>query len=197
MKKYTSLLMIILINCIVIAGCRNTTVPKKEEALEKKTKQSEEIDTPKEDDKSNQKVVENTNNQDVTNKTEENKKEIVVFYPNEEADGFLTEQLEVVELTPDFIVDSLVKKGVLPVDVKVISCYKQQVDGESALDVDLNKEFKTFIQTMGTTGEYMAVGSVCNTFLSAYQCEKMKITIEGERLETGHAEYPDYMCMFE
>ena len=33
--------------------------------------------------------------------------------------------------------------------------------------------------------------------LSAYDCEQVKITVEGQTLATGHAEYPGYMTKFE
>lgn len=66
-----------------------------------------------------------------------------------------------------------------------------------ALDLDLNQAFGNALGSMGTAGEYMTLGSLCNTFLDAYGCEKIQITVEGNTLETGHTEYPGYLNKFE
>ena len=50
---------------------------------------------------------------------------------------------------------------------------------------------------MGSTGEYYIIGSVCNTFLDAYGCEKIKITVENATLETGHAEFSGYLTRYQ
>jgi len=63
--------------------------------------------------------------------------------------------------------------------------------------VDFNEAFGAYVCSMGTTGEYYTIGSIVNTFLDVYGCEKVKITVEGNTLETGHAEYPGYMNRFE
>lgn len=42
-------------------------------------------------------------------------------------------------------------------------------------------------------GEYATLGNVCNTFLDAYACEKIQITVEGNTLETSHTEYHGYL----
>ena len=91
----------------------------------------------------------------------------------------------------------LIEKSVLPSDVQVLKCDKQTVDGVESLDVDFNEAFGAYVCSMGTTGEYYTIGSVVNTFLDAYGCEKVKITVEGNTLESGHAEYPGYMNRFE
>lgn len=88
-------------------------------------------------------------------------------------------------------------KSVLSSDVRVLKCEEQTVDGVKSLDVDFNEAFGAYVCSMGTTGEYYTIGSIVNTFLDVYGCEKVKITVEGNTLETGHAEYPGYMNRFE
>ena len=48
------------------------------------------------------------------------------------------------------------------------------------MDLDMNQAFQKFLQSMGTAGEYVVMGSVTNTFLNAYDCEQVKITVEGQ-----------------
>ena len=91
----------------------------------------------------------------------------------------------------------LVQKSVLSSDVQVLKCDKQKVDGVESLEIDFNEAFGAYVCSMGTTGEYYTIGSFVNTFLDVYGCEKVKITVEGNTLETGHAEYPGYMNRFE
>ena len=107
------------------------------------------------------------------------------------------ENLHFIRMDAENIVNVLIEKSVLSSDVQVLKCDKQTVDGVECLDVDFNEAFGAYVCSMGTTGEYYTIGSVVNTFLDAYGCEKVKITVEGNTLETGHAEYPGYMNRFE
>ena len=110
---------------------------------------------------------------------------------------YTSNDVKIDELTPENIVNALVQKSVLSSDVRVLKCEEQTVDGVKSLDVDFNEAFGAYVCSMGTTGEYYTIGSIVNTFLDVYGCEKVKITVEGNTLETGHAEYPGYMNRFE
>ena len=121
----------------------------------------------------------------------------MVYVGKDDATAFVFESVEIEELTPENIVNVLVQKSALSSDIQVLKCEEQTVDGVKSLDVDFNEAFGTYVCSMGTTGEYYTIGSVVNTFLDAYGCEKVKITVEGNALETGHAEYPGYMNRFE
>ena len=123
--------------------------------------------------------------------------EIQLYVSNDDATAFVSESVKIDELTPENIVNALVQKSVLSSDVRVLKCEEQTVDGVKSLDVDFNEAFGAYVCSMGTTGEYYTIGSVVNTFLDAYGCEKVKITVEGNTLESGHAEYPGYMNRFE
>lgn len=123
--------------------------------------------------------------------------EIKIYVSNDDATAFVSESVKIDELTPENIVNILVQKSVLSSDVRVLKCEEQTVDGVKSLDVDFNEAFGAYVCSMGTTGEYYTIGSIVNTFLDVYGCEKVKITVEGNTLETGHAEYPGYMNRFE
>lgn len=123
--------------------------------------------------------------------------EIKVYVSNDDATAFVSESVKIDELTSENIVKVLIEKSVLSSDVQALKCDKQTVDGVESLNVDFNEAFGAYVCSMGTTGEYYTIGSVVNTFLDAYGCEKIKITVEGNTLESGHAEYPGYMNHFE
>ena len=101
------------------------------------------------------------------------------------------------EITVEDIVKELVEKSVLTSDIKVNNFETVNVDGKQSINLDFNQAFDTFINGKGSTGEYYTVGSIVNTFLDAYSCEQIKITVEGGTLETGHTDYPGYMSRFE
>lgn len=123
--------------------------------------------------------------------------DIQLYVSNDDATEFVSESVKIDELTPENIVNALVQKSVLPSDIQVLKCEEQIVDGVKSLDVDFNEAFGAYVCSMGTTGEYYTIGSIVNTFLDAFDCEQIKITVEGNTLETGHAEYPGYMNRFE
>ena len=80
---------------------------------------------------------------------------------------------------------------------QLIWCKESTVDGVKSLDLNFSSTLDTFMNNVGSSAEYYVVGSICNTFLEAYNAEKIKITVEDGAFETGHAEYPGYMFKFE
>ena len=99
-------------------------------------------------------------------------------------------------ITPEAVLSQLAAAGVLPSDTTVLSFTKKEKDGEQVIDLDLSEKFGTYIKEMGSSAEYLAIGSICNTYLDVYHCAKIHITVNGEMLATGHAEYPGYMTRF-
>lgn len=196
MKKLSKFCMLMIVCVLVMSGCQKkeeeTTEEKQAEALEieNKTDDSEEKDNgeeqePEEADQPEQQE----DSQEI--------KTVAIYSPNENADGFVTSQVETTEVTESWVMEQLIAKGVVPGDVQVLSCTEMQENGVDSLKLDLNQSFGTFLQSMGTAGEYVALGGVCNTFLDAYGCDQIQITVEGETLATGHAEYPGYLTKFE
>lgn len=120
-----------------------------------------------------------------------------VYYSSDEATTLVKERVEVDEITAEEVLKVLIDKGAIPEDVTVNSLKESEKDGEKVLDVDFSQEFADYVTNMGSTGEYMAVGSVCNTFLDAYGCKKIHITVEGGVFTTGHNEYPGYLGFHE
>ena len=116
-----------------------------------------------------------------------------LFSPNETFDGFVECELTIDSLQPELIVQYLAEYGVLNMDVRVNSAV---VEGNQ-LNLDMNEAFLMQIYSMGTMGEKMLMGSLVNTFLSAYGCEYVMVTADGEIIHSGHVDYETPMGPFQ
>ena len=195
------LLCVLLVGILIsLSACSNSTNTDLPQADGQKTEQQDD-DKNKVDQKEKNKEEQSGENSEEqsedTVSNEDKSVEIQLYVSNDDATEFVSESVKIDELTPENIVNALVQKSVLPSDIQVLKCDKQTIDGVESLDVDFDEVFGAYVCSMGTTGEYYTIGSVVNTFLNAYGCEKVKITVEGNTLETGHAEYPGYMNRFE
>lgn len=197
-KVFVILLVVMLVS---VSACSNSTSIDSSQSDNQKTEQQEtdkDMVDRKEENKENQLAGEDANKKSEDTVSNEDKSvDIQLYVSNDDATAFVSESVKIDELTPENIVNALVQKSVLPSDIQVLKCEEQIVDGVKSLDVDFNEAFGAYVCSMGTTGEYYTIGSIVNTFLDAYGCEKVKITVEGNTLETGHAEYPGYMNRFE
>lgn len=195
------LLCVLLVGILIsLSACSNSTNTDLPQADGQKTEQQDD-DKNKVDQKEKNKEEQSGENSEEqsedTVSNEDKSVEIKLYVSNDDATAFVSESVKIDELTPENIVKVLIEKSVLPSDVQVLKCDKQTVDGVESLEIDFNEAFGAYVCSMGTTGEYYTIGSVVNTFLDAYGCEKIKITVEGNTLESGHAEYPGYMNRFE
>lgn len=191
MKKRIIVLMLTGI-ILSVSACSNSADTDSSQSDNQKTEQQED-----DKDKADRSEPDSDKKTEDTDSNEDKSVEIQLYVSNDDATEFVSESVKIDELTPENIVNALVQKSVLPSDIQVLKCEEQIVDGVKSLDVDFNEAFGAYVCSMGTTGEYYTIGSVVNTFLDAYGCEKIKITVEGNTLETGHAEYPGYMNHFE
>ena len=125
---------------------------------------------------------------------------LTIYSPNEKADGFMQSQVEVEAITEPVLVEQLVLAGVLVEGTKVnlleLGASSDTPDWNQ-LHVDFNGAFRDRILSMGTAGEHAIVGSVVNTFLTAYNAQSMTITIDGQVLESGHAVYDQPLEFFQ
>lgn len=195
------LLCVLLVGILIsLSACSNSTNTDLPQADGQKTEQQDDdknkVDQ-KEENKEEQSGENSEEQSEDTISKEDKTVEIKVYVCNDDATAFVAESVKIDELTPENIVNALIEKSVLSSDVQVLKCDKQTVDGVESLEIDFNEAFGAYVCSMGTTGEYYTIGSIVNTFLDAFDCEQIKITIEGNTLETGHAEYPGYMNRFE
>ena len=115
---------------------------------------------------------------------------VTLYVPNETGDGLDTVQVSIT-LSPQGILDALIAQGALPDGVQV----NQMSQDGASLALDLNGAFAEAVSATGTTGEAMLVGSVVNSFLSAYGAETVTLTCDGAVLETGHTIYDEPLSL--
>ena len=115
---------------------------------------------------------------------------ITVYVPNENADGFNTVIVEGERLT---FLDAMIEVGVLTEDIEINSFTWTK----DTVKVDFNAAFKDLINTMGTSGEYVLMGSIVNTLIEMNDVEYVEITVDGEILESGHVIYDFPMDFYE
>ena len=161
---------------------------KEEEAKEaKEEKETQDNDTTSESDENKESKSETETKKDVT---------ISVFYSNDDATAFTADMVKIKELTPENVLNALADKGVIDKDIKINKFEVSEIDGMQSINIDFDQKFKEYIMSCGSTQEYYVVGGICNTFIKAYRADRIKITVDGNCLETGHNDYPDYMFEF-
>lgn len=111
--------------------------------------------------------------------------ELTLYIPNENADGWNTENITINIIAPEDILAALQQRGIIVLDA-AIQEFRQE---DNILSIDFNTPFAQQVCSAGTAGEMMIIGSIVNTFLSTYQAEAVYITVNGEILETGHVIY--------
>jgi hypothetical protein len=189
---YTLFMSVLILS--FLSGCKQ-----KEEITENPSDNLASSDTDANDSESD---VDDSDNQDAIETEpdldqEEPLKELIVYYGDENAERIVSHKVEVDDLTPDIIIEQLEIVNVLPEGVEVLAFEEQKENGSYALRIDFSGEFQTQLFQMGTSGEYIIINSVVNTFLDAYDADKVRITVEGMVLESGHAVYDDYLFFHE
>lgn len=118
---------------------------------------------------------------------------IIVYLGNDNADGFIEEEGKMKELNEILILQLLIEKDALPENIE-INEFKQE---GKTLTIDFNQAFADYVSATGTAGEYIAMGSVVNTYLDAYDAESILITVNGNAVETGHNIYEEPLMKYE
>mgnify|MGYP002239691763 FL=1 len=190
MKSRWKQMCIFLVLILSMIGCgQKETEPKEEQTQTEDTKEEGSTQETQQKEESTQSAEPEQGSQ--------SQKEIKIYFANKDASGFETEEVAMEDVSAEKIWEQLVAKGVVPADTQVISCTEKTIDGEKALQLDLSEKFSTYLNGQGSSGEYLTVGCICNTFLDAFDGESIRITVDGKKLETGHAEYPGYLSKYE
>ncbi len=120
---------------------------------------------------------------------------LTVYAPDDMAESFVTTEVEIAALNEETVVEQLIEAGVLPEGTEINS-FAQSAD-KTQLTADFNSAFRDHLNSMGTAGEYVILGSVVNTFLTAYDADSILITVDQESLETGHNIYDQPLNFYE
>lgn len=90
-----------------------------------------------------------------------------------------------VEVSNEYEVwEALKETGILTDDCELLSLKVNE--DENTLDLDFNSATGDRIRSMGTTGETEIIGCIINTYLETYSANGIKLTEEGQPLETSH-----------
>ncbi|MEG1595990.1 MAG: GerMN domain-containing protein, partial [Lachnospiraceae bacterium] len=127
---------------------------------------------------------------------EEKTEELVVFYGDEQAEFVIKKKVQVLKITKEEILLQLEKAGVIKSGIKLNSCHTEKIDEKNVLVLDFSKEFSDQLKEMGTSGERIMMGSVVNTFLTAYDKEYVTVTVNGKTIESGHTAYEGFLKFF-
>lgn len=115
---------------------------------------------------------------------------IDIFLPNENADGLNSTTVQLPELEADLILAALVEHQVLREDISLNFCeIITGEDGKTELKLDFNEAFSAQLNSYGTSGEMMMISSVANTFLRAFDADRVFFTADGQIMESGHVVY--------
>lgn len=181
-----------------ISACSKEEVPSPAEAEGSTT-----VTTEAEQKEEPGQITAETGSQDAAAQTESGQQEesgaveFTLYKSNDDATALVQETVQVDQLTPENVLAVLIERGGLQADIRILSLEQAEDNGKKVLNIDFSQEFGNYVGSMGTAGEYMIMGSVCNTFLNAYGCERVKITVEGGVLATGHKEYTGYNGYYE
>lgn len=201
-KLITAILLFTLVFSLTACGGNSDDSNKSPDSAdaqteEQKEEKQEEAEEPKTDEQQPSQEQTDTETQTPEQQPVAETASVTVYYSNADATDFESSEVQIESLSPEAVLEALVSKGVLTADIAENSFTMNTVDQKASIELDLNKAFATYLSNMGTTGEYYTVGALVNTFLDAYECEQILITVDGDTLSTGHAEYPGYLTKFE
>ncbi|POP31599.1 hypothetical protein C3B58_15740 [Lactonifactor longoviformis] len=195
-KKLSAILLAFCLGTGGIAGCGT-------EDKGKTTEKEAESTATQEDNKDNQETEKEENKEEAPKEEKETSSipaengKAIIYSPNENADGYNKQEMDFEEVSPGMIIGQMVGDGTLPDSVVVQNFEEVDNEGESALRLDLSSGFGEYVQSMGTAGEDMTMGSLVNTFLDTYGVSSIEILVDGEAFSTGHSEYSGFLSRYE
>ena len=117
--------------------------------------------------------------------------ELQLYFSNETSDGFETQTVYVDQLSAENILEKLCEKNMVSADTVANSMEFVEEDGQTKILLDLSETFNEYLVKAGSSKESLLMGSLVNTFLTAYEADSILVTIEGQILETGSFVYKE------
>lgn len=111
-----------------------------------------------------------------------NSGEVIIYKGNQDASGLLEETVKMEEITPERLVNELKRVGILDEDAQLFGF---ELDGKQAT---LNL---STVPTYGTAGESITLGAIGNTFIKAYNLDRLRLLVDGKNYSSGHIEFSD------
>ena len=193
MKKQIFMLLLTIV-ALSLSACTNGKETEEKDNAKQETVDENANDNDKEElnDERKEEKKDDIDNEE-GNEAEEDKKitvQVYMFDPDDEI--FVAETKECEELTEQNIWKLLKETSSVPADSNVNTL---KVNGDQ-LELDVDHVFGDQLRSYGTSGEDALMGCVVNTYLDAYKCNAIKITEEGQTLQSGHQEYTEYLTKY-
>lgn len=182
---------------VMLLGCSGTDTSKEAKDTTQDTSQEDKQDTSQEkaeptQDKTEQKdeqVEENDSKEDSGD--HEAQDQILKLYYISDSEEIECAEIRTNLLQTTDIWNGLIGEGVLNSECKMNSCNVDQE--QKTIDLDVDSGTGSYIRGMGMTGEEQILICIKKSFLETYGCERLKITENGQPLETGHTVIKGYM----
>lgn len=194
MKKRLCILMgMLALSFSLVTGCGSRETednPKGAEA--ENPEETEEPETDQSDaDEGEETPAEGEDNSE-GEEVQQETRSVNVYYVDDQTAEVTTKS---VEITDEYdIWAALQESGLLTEDCQLLSLNVNEQD--RTMELDFNQATGDRIRSMGTTGETEIVGCMVNTYLEAYDCDRILLTEEGQPLESSHASHDGYSSAF-
>lgn len=166
---------ILLICILLVAGCGTT-----EKETKPETSTKEEI--PK---------TEPEGEQDPDPEQVE-KVQVKIYHIDDQTEEYTFDTVELNEIEPQLIWKELQKVGILS-ETSVLNSFALNKENSEMAEMDIGSTTGDYIRTKGTTGEEQVLNCLISTYADAYKCNRIKITENGNVLETGHTILDGYI----
>ena len=190
MRKILVFVMVLSLS-VMLLGCSGTDTSKEANDTTQNTKQEEKTEpTQDKTEQKDEQAEENDSKAEDSGDHEAQDQILKLYYISD------SEEIECAEIRTNLlqttdIWNGLIGEGVLSSECKMNSCNVDQE--QKTIDLDVDSGTGSYIRSMGTTGEEQILTCIKKSFLKTYECERFKITENGQPLETGHTVLKGYM----
>lgn len=177
------LLGILFATALIFSGCGENPGKEKPPVKQEETNQTQEDNEIKEGEGKEDEIKED--------EQKEESAKVKIYYVNPSGEEIISKEVEVTGDSSEVIVSALKDEGLLTKECQVKTVNVDET--AKTMVIDVNRAFGDRIRSTGTLGEEQIIQCTAKTYMEAYQCEKIKITEEGNPLETGHTVYENYI----
>lgn len=116
---------------------------------------------------------------------------ITIYQGDSHAEFIIPQEQYVNEVTGANLVEALIARGVLDAGVALNSMDTVEENKKVVIYLDFNEKFQEQLQSNGSAGERILMGSVVNSFLEVFSADKVNITVNGAVPESGNQIYDE------
>lgn len=186
MKKHrwlsAAMLAALCVSAFVIAGCGKE---EKEDTDKVKTEDSDNGKDIAADPGENEEVQTEVSSEETEAEQSDTNSElrtVTLYYVDDQTAEVTGKSIEIRDEYD--IWNALKESGLLTEDCELLNLNVNEA--EKKMDLDFNSATGERIRSMGSTGETQIIGCIINTYLEAYGCEGIRLTEEGQVLQTSH-----------